>query len=77
MFEQFLEYRIYGYQLSNTTNLWWIDVYYLVINYMFRRFGHLQVDELTKTHISSYIWHASFIRRMGSAPDTEKRNQEN
>ena len=24
-------------QLSNTTNLWWIDVYYLVINYMFRR----------------------------------------
>ena len=23
--------------LSNTTNLWWIDVYYLVINYMFRR----------------------------------------
>jgi len=25
-------------QLSNTTNLWWIDVYYLVINYMFRRF---------------------------------------
>ena len=64
MFEQFLEYRIYGYQLSNTTNLWWIDVYYLVINYMFRRFGHLQVDELTKTHISSYIWHASYIRRM-------------
>ena len=38
-------------QLSNTTNLLWIDVYYLVINYMFRRFGHLQVDELTKnTH---------------------------
>ena len=27
--------------------------------------GHLQVDELTKTHISSYIWHASFIRSMG------------
>ena len=27
--------------------------------------GHLQVDELTKTHISSYIWHAYFIRRMG------------
>ena len=54
-------------QLSSTTNLWWIDVYYLVINYMFRRFGHLQVDELTKnkkTHISSYIWHASYIRRM-------------
>ena len=24
-------------QLSNTTNLWWIDVYYIVINYMFRR----------------------------------------
>jgi len=24
-------------QLSNTTNLWWIDIYYLVINYMFRR----------------------------------------
>ena len=24
-------------QLSNTTNLWWIDGYYLVINYMFRR----------------------------------------
>ena len=23
-------------QLSNTTNLWWIDVYYIVINYMFR-----------------------------------------
>jgi hypothetical protein len=23
-------------QLSNATNLWWIDVYYLVINYMFR-----------------------------------------
>ena len=24
-------------QLSNTTNLWWIDVYYIVINYMFQR----------------------------------------
>ena len=24
-------------QLSNTTNLWWIAVYYVVINYMFRR----------------------------------------
>ena len=24
-------------QLSNTINLWWIDVYYIVINYMFRR----------------------------------------
>jgi len=24
-------------QLSNTTNLWWIDVYYIVINYMFWR----------------------------------------
>ena len=24
-------------QLSITTNLWWIDVYYLVISYMFRR----------------------------------------
>ena len=24
-------------QLSNTTNLWWIDAYYIVINYMFRR----------------------------------------
>jgi len=24
-------------QLLNTTNLWWIDVYYIVINYMFRR----------------------------------------
>ena len=24
-------------QLSNTTNLWWIDVNYIVINYMFRR----------------------------------------
>ena len=23
-------------QMSNTTNLWWIVVYYLVINYMFR-----------------------------------------
>ena len=23
-------------QLSNTTNLWWIVVYYLVINYMFQ-----------------------------------------
>ena len=28
-------------------------------------YGHLQVDELRKTHISSYIWHASLIRRMG------------
>jgi hypothetical protein len=27
--------------------------------------AHLQVDELTKKHISSYISHASFIRRMG------------
>ena len=25
--------------------LWWIDVYYLVLNYMFRRYGHLQVDD--------------------------------
>jgi len=24
-------------QLPNTNNLWWIDVYYIVINYMFRR----------------------------------------
>jgi hypothetical protein len=24
-------------QLLNTANLWWIDVYYLVINYMFQR----------------------------------------
>ena len=24
-------------QLSNTTNLWWIYVYYIGINYMFRR----------------------------------------
>ena len=24
-------------QLSNTTNLWWLDAYYIVINYMFRR----------------------------------------
>jgi len=24
-------------QLSNTTNLWWVDVYYIFINYMFRR----------------------------------------
>jgi len=33
----------------------------------FGTYGHLQVDELTKkTHISSYIWHASFIRRMGA-----------
>ena len=24
-------------KLSNTTSLWWIDVYYLVFNYMFRR----------------------------------------
>ena len=24
-------------QLSNTTNLWWIDANYVVINYMFRR----------------------------------------
>ena len=31
------KFPIFGYQLSNTTNLWWIDVYYLVINYMFRR----------------------------------------
>ena len=34
----------------------------------FGAYGHLQVDELTKnkkkTHISSYIWHASYIRRM-------------
>jgi hypothetical protein len=30
----------------------------------FGAYGHLQVDELTKTHISSSIWHASFIRRM-------------
>ena len=28
-------------QLSNTTNLWWIGVYYLVINYMFRRLSKL------------------------------------
>ena len=32
----FINY-IWFNQLSNTTNLWWIDVYYLVINYMFRR----------------------------------------
>jgi len=25
--------------------LWWIDVYYVVLNYMFRRYGHLQVDD--------------------------------
>ena len=31
------DYYIWLNQLSNTTNLWWIDVYYLVINYMFRR----------------------------------------
>jgi len=31
----FIKY-IWLNQLSNTTNLWWIDVYYLVINYMFR-----------------------------------------
>ena len=31
----------------------------------FGAYGHLQVDELTKKpHISSYIWHASYIRRM-------------
>jgi len=32
----FINY-IWVNQLSNTTNLWWIDVYYIVINYMFRR----------------------------------------
>ena len=37
---------------------------YLSTTY-FGAHGHLQVDELTKTHISSYIWHASFIQRMG------------
>ena len=30
----------------------------------FGAYGHLQVDRLTKTHISSYIWRASFVRRM-------------
>ena len=30
----------------------------------FGAYGHLQVDELTKTHISSYIRHSSFIRRV-------------
>jgi len=52
-------------QLSNTTNLRWIDVYYLVINYMFRRLWPSSGWWINKTHISSYIWHASFIRRMG------------
>ena len=32
----------------------------------FGAYGHLQVDELTKAHIRSYIWHASFIRRRGA-----------
>ena len=34
-------------------------------NTWFGAYGHLQVDELTKAHIRSYIWHASFIRRVG------------
>ena len=55
--------RIWLNQLSNTTNLWWIDVYYLVINYMFRRLWPSSGRWIN--NISSYIWHASFIRRMG------------
>ena len=31
----------------------------------FGAYGHLQVDELTKKHISSYIWHASSVRQRG------------
>jgi len=52
-------------QLSNTTNLWWIDVYYLVINYIFRRLWSSSGWLINKKHISSYIWHAYFLRRMG------------
>ena len=40
----------------------------------FGAYGHLQVDELTK-HISSYIWHASFIRRMGGLLDGGTRSR--
>jgi hypothetical protein len=35
--QKLLKKYIWLNQLSNTTNLWWIDVYYIVINYMFRR----------------------------------------
>ena len=52
-------------QLSNTTNLWWIDVYYIVIKYMFRRLWPSSGWWINKKHICSYVWHASFLRRMG------------
>ena len=48
-------------QLSNTTNLWWIDVYYIVINHMFRRLWPSSGWWVNKKHISSYIWHASLM----------------
>jgi hypothetical protein len=33
----------------------------------FGAYGHLQVDELTKTHICSYIWHAFLYGGGGGA----------
>jgi len=55
--------RIFGL-INRRTQLilCWIDVYYLVLNYMFRRlWPYSGWWFLTKTYISVYIWHASFL----------------
>ena len=45
-----VSYKLYWlHQLSNTTNLWYIYVYYKASTKCFGAYGHLQVDELTKT----------------------------
>ena len=53
-------------QLSNTTNLWLIDVYYLVINYMFRRLWPSSVWWINKNthkqlHLAFHSFHYHYL----------------
>jgi len=52
------ELNLAGYiwlnQLSNTTNLWWIDVYYIVINYTTGMTNHMTLLVVLHPHNSCH-----------------------
>jgi len=60
LYKTFIGY-IWLNQLSNTTNLWWIGVYYLVINYMFRNLMMAIFRLYMKYLLSSYTKHSLVI----------------